>query len=156
MLQSWSLKIKTKLIASLTQSSRKWNLKPRSFVQNECSGVVISLSATFLYKIDRNRLSNARSFHPCSRSTVRQYMKTGSLHPLSFNECRWKWQLPIRRYAIWNNTYGIEGGIGYRSGGPGSILFTIKKKKVMGLERGPLNLVSTTEEILHRKVVAPV
>jgi hypothetical protein len=29
-------------------------------------------------------------------------------------------------------------------------------KKVVGLERGPLSLVSTTEELLDRKVVAPV
>jgi hypothetical protein len=54
----------------------------------------------------------------------------------------------------------------YRSGGPGSIpgttRFSGKKKKkkkgkqVVGLERGPLSLVSTTEELLDRKVVAPV
>jgi hypothetical protein len=31
-----------------------------------------------------------------------------------------------------------------------------QKKKVVGLERGPLNLVSTTEELLDRKVAAPV
>jgi hypothetical protein len=37
--------------------------------------------------------------------------------------------------------------LGYRSGGPGSIPGTIRKK-VVGLERGPLNLVSTTEELL--------
>jgi hypothetical protein len=30
------------------------------------------------------------------------------------------------------------------------------KKKVVGLERGPLGLVSTTEELLERKVAAPV
>jgi hypothetical protein len=30
------------------------------------------------------------------------------------------------------------------------------KKKVVGLERGPLSLVSTTEERLDRKVAAPV
>jgi hypothetical protein len=30
------------------------------------------------------------------------------------------------------------------------------KKKIMGLERGPLSLVSTTEELLDRKVAAPV
>jgi hypothetical protein len=30
------------------------------------------------------------------------------------------------------------------------------KKKVMGLERGPLSLVSTTEELLDRKVATPV
>jgi hypothetical protein len=46
--------------------------------------------------------------------------------------------------------------LGYRSGGPGSIPSTTKKKKVVGLERGPLSLVSTTEEILDRKVAASV
>jgi hypothetical protein len=30
------------------------------------------------------------------------------------------------------------------------------QKKVVGLELGPLSLVSTTEELLDRKVVAPV
>jgi hypothetical protein len=30
------------------------------------------------------------------------------------------------------------------------------QKKVVGLERGPLSLVSTTEELLGRKVAAPV
>jgi hypothetical protein len=33
---------------------------------------------------------------------------------------------------------------------------TKKKKKVMGLERDPLSLASTTEELLDRKVAAPV
>jgi hypothetical protein len=31
-----------------------------------------------------------------------------------------------------------------------------EKKKVVGLERGTLSLVSTTEELLDRKVAAPV
>jgi hypothetical protein len=43
----------------------------------------------------------------------------------------------------------------YRSGGPGSIPVTTKKN-VVGLERGALSLVSTTEELLDRKVAAPV
>jgi hypothetical protein len=52
--------------------------------------------------------------------------------------------------------------LGYRSGGPGSIpgttRFSAKKKRktVVGLERGPLSLVNTTEELLDRKVAAPV
>jgi hypothetical protein len=46
--------------------------------------------------------------------------------------------------------------LGYRSGGPGSIPGTTRKKKVVGLERGPLSIVSTTEELLDRKVAAPV
>jgi hypothetical protein len=44
--------------------------------------------------------------------------------------------------------------LGYRSGGPGSIPGTTIKK-VVGLKRGPLSLVSTTEELLDRKVAAP-
>jgi hypothetical protein len=46
--------------------------------------------------------------------------------------------------------------LGYRSGGPGSIPCTTRKKKLLGLERGPLSLVSTTEELLDRKVAAPI
>jgi hypothetical protein len=39
--------------------------------------------------------------------------------------------------------------------GPGSISATTRKKVVF-LERGPLSLVSTIEELLDRKVAAPV
>jgi hypothetical protein len=45
--------------------------------------------------------------------------------------------------------------LGYRSGGPGSIPGTTIKKS-SGSERGPLSLVSRTEELLDRKVAAPV
>jgi hypothetical protein len=46
--------------------------------------------------------------------------------------------------------------LGYRAGGPGSIPRHYQKKKEVGLERGPLSLVSTTEELLDRKVAATV
>jgi hypothetical protein len=46
--------------------------------------------------------------------------------------------------------------LGYRYRGPGFDSRHYQKKKVMGLERGPLSLVSTTEELLDRKVAAPV
>jgi hypothetical protein len=46
--------------------------------------------------------------------------------------------------------------LGYRSGSPGSIPGTTRIKKVVGLERGPLSLVSTTEELIDRKVAVPV
>jgi hypothetical protein len=49
----------------------------------------------------------------------------------------------------------VERVLGYRSGGPGSIPGTTRKK-VVDLERDPLSLVSTTEELLDRKVAAPV
>jgi hypothetical protein len=42
----------------------------------------------------------------------------------------------------------------YRSWGPGFDSRALRKK--VGLERGPLSLVSTTEELLDRKVAAPV
>jgi hypothetical protein len=45
--------------------------------------------------------------------------------------------------------------LGYRFRGPGSIPGTTRKK-VVGLERGPLSLVSTTEELLDRSVADPV
>jgi hypothetical protein len=45
--------------------------------------------------------------------------------------------------------------LGYRSGGPDSIPGTTRKK-VVGLERGQLSLVSTIEELLDRKVAALV
>jgi hypothetical protein len=32
----------------------------------------------------------------------------------------------------------------------------LPEKKIVGLERGPLSLMSTTEELLDRKVAAPV
>jgi hypothetical protein len=44
----------------------------------------------------------------------------------------------------------------YRSRGPGFDFRALPEKNVMGLERGPLSLVSTTEELLDRKVAAPV
>jgi hypothetical protein len=53
--------------------------------------------------------------------------------------------------------------LGYRSEGPGSTpgttRFSEKKigKQVVDLERGPLSLVSTTEELLDtKKIAAPV
>jgi hypothetical protein len=50
----------------------------------------------------------------------------------------------------------VVGVLGYRSRGPVSIPGTTRKKKVVGLERGPLSLVSINEELLDRKVTAPV
>jgi hypothetical protein len=49
----------------------------------------------------------------------------------------------------------VVRALAYRSGGPGSIPGTTIKK-IVGLERGPLSLVSTTEELLDRKVATPV
>jgi hypothetical protein len=59
---------------------------------------------------------------------------------------------PLNFYRLTNSVARV---LGYRSGGPGSIPGTTRKK-VVDLELGPLSLVSTTEELLDRKVAAPV
>jgi hypothetical protein len=51
------------------------------------------------------------------------------------------------RYTVFTNVVHWW----YRSGGPGSIPGTTRKRKVVGLERSPLNLVSTTEELKKKK-----
>jgi hypothetical protein len=67
---------------------------------------------------------------------------------------------PLKHYYFYVSGTRLCGLVvrvlGYRSGGSGSILGTTKKKEVVGLERGPLGLVSTAEELLDRKVAAPV
>jgi hypothetical protein len=64
------------------------------------------------------------------------------------------------RYVMWKKVDRLCGLVvrvlGYRSGGPGSIPGTTRKEKVVGLKRGLLSLVSTTEELLDRKLAAPV
>jgi hypothetical protein len=58
--------------------------------------------------------------------------------------------------CVWDRLCGLVVRVlGCRSGGPGSIPGTTEKK-VVGLERGPLSLVSTTEELFDRKIAAPV
>jgi uncharacterized RDD family membrane protein YckC len=64
----------------------------------------------------------------------------------------WILCLPICLFSI---LFNDAISVGYRSGGPGSIPGT-NRKKVVGLERGPLSLVSTAEELLDRQVAAPV
>jgi hypothetical protein len=63
------------------------------------------------------------------------------------------------KIAVWtilDRLCGLVARVfGYRSGGPGSIAGTTRKKS-SGSGTGPLSLVSTTEELLDRKVAAPV
>jgi hypothetical protein len=78
------------------------------------------------------------------------------MHPLMLGLCtvslfRNEWLGPLDRLCGL-----VVRVLGYRSGGPGSISGTTRGKKVVGLELGPLSLVSTTEELLDRNVAAPV
>jgi hypothetical protein len=52
-------------------------------------------------------------------------------------------------------TYLYIRVLNYRSRGPGFDSRALQKK-VVGLERGSLSLVSTTEKLLDRKAAAPV
>jgi hypothetical protein len=59
-------------------------------------------------------------------------------------------------WVSWDPLCGVVVRVlGYRSGGPGSIPATTRKK-VVGLERGSLGLVSTTEELHDIKLSASV
>jgi hypothetical protein len=71
-----------------------------------------------------------------------------------YYRCRANYEFFFPKYA--DRLCGLVFRVlGYRSGSPGSIRH-YQKKKVLGLERGPLSLVSTTEELLDRKAAAPV
>jgi hypothetical protein len=60
-------------------------------------------------------------------------------------------------YHVFDRLCGLVVKVlGYRSGGLGSIPGTTRKRKVVVLELGPLNFVSTNEELLNRKVAVPV
>jgi hypothetical protein len=65
--------------------------------------------------------------------------------PLMWSSGQSSW-LQIRRPGFDSQHYQIFWGGGGKK----------KKKTVVGLERDPLSLVSTTEELLDRKVAAPV
>jgi hypothetical protein len=55
------------------------------------------------------------------------------------------------KYSLWSS--GQSSWLQIRRPGFDSRHY---QKKIVGLERGPLSLVSTTEELLDRKVAAPV
>jgi hypothetical protein len=61
-------------------------------------------------------------------------------------------RVPCFRPPVWSS--GQSSWLQIRR--PGFDSRHYQKKKVVGLERGPLSLVSTTEELLDRKVAAPV
>jgi hypothetical protein len=77
-------------------------------------------------------------------------------------ESKINWVFILRYYYInWNRICGLVVRVlGYRSEDrvrfPAQPNFLKKKKTVVGLELGPLSLVSTTEELLNRKVAALV
>jgi hypothetical protein len=65
--------------------------------------------------------------------------------------------ISVLQLGTLDRLYGLVVSVlGYRPGGPGSIPGTTRKEKYNVSERGPLSLVSTTEELLDRKVAAPV
>jgi hypothetical protein len=67
---------------------------------------------------------------------------------MNWNGGRCNWRCRSIQNSVLSDSSQVSQGIDKLSMGP--------EKKVVGLERGPLSLVSTTEELLDRKVAAPV
>jgi hypothetical protein len=78
--------------------------------------------------------------------TCKQYLKVKQWASV---ECHWPQHRKLHGPAALSSPYPLNMRLGV-SGVPGSIPGHYKKK-VVGLERGPLSLVSTTEELLGRK-----
>jgi hypothetical protein len=64
----------------------------------------------------------------------------------------WRSDYLVKQLPLWSS--GQSSWLQIRRSGFDSRHY--QKKKVVGLERGPLSLVNTTEELLDRKVVPPV
>jgi hypothetical protein len=93
--------------------------------------------------------------HVCSvsESATLDFCFTGSV---TLCESLASFKGPVQRHVFQLPTTRIMVRVlGYISGGPCSIPGTTKKK-VVGLERCQLRLVSATKELLDRKVSAPV
>jgi hypothetical protein len=107
------------------------------FIRN--SSVSTRLAKRHYTEENRNlrnsRCENHRSYGVISQKTELLLMAAvGTLGPPLWSSGQSSW-LQIRRIGFDSRHY--------------------QKKKVVGLERGPLSLVSTTEELLDRKVAAP-
>jgi hypothetical protein len=98
--------------------------------------------------------------HPVTCAVEKQTLRklrnskaTNAVHPLSFVRVL---SVVHLSFLILDRLCGLVVRVlGYRSGDPDSIPGTTIKK-VVGLERFPLSLLSTNEELLDRKVAAPV
>jgi hypothetical protein len=89
----------------------------------------------------------------CTNSTI----STASCSSKQLPSALWLTDICLNFFGLWYRLCGLVVRVlGYRSGGLGSIPGTTRKKNVVGLERGSLSLVSTTEELLDRKVAAPI
>jgi hypothetical protein len=116
------------------KSRRTWNGTRTSGSVTRTTGTVFP--ATYRMKLPL----------PCSQEPV--YLNIGSAS-LSSALIQFSLYSGDRLYGL------VVRVLGYRSGGPGLITSPTKKKSV-GLERSPLSPVITTEELLDRKVAAPV
>jgi hypothetical protein len=88
-----------------------------------------------------------------SRLTTSNFYAPDTLNILMDHNEVLKFKLPgLKGPPLWSS--GQSSWLQIRR--PGFDSRHYQKKKVVGLELGPLSLVSTTEELLDRKVAAPV
>jgi hypothetical protein len=101
-------------------------------------------------------------FHEMFRPGIEYCKSRGSFFSVSIqNNCVGTSSLKNRNHLTicmghdWPHLWSSGQGSWLQIRRPGFDSRYYEKKKVVGLERGPLSLVSTTEELLDRKVAAP-
>jgi hypothetical protein len=150
-LYNWNIPCKLKHILKFYTEGRKWTaLKGRQLAGPACSFIHRELQV--MHKLF------------CIGYTVHtKCCPTASRELLACMAPTLTWVLPNRGLSLFCLIFKTRDRLcglvvrvlGYRSGGLDSIPGTTRKK-VVGLERDPLRIVSTTEELLDRKIAAPV
>jgi hypothetical protein len=131
-------------------------------LQNKlCQGLNLSLQIYLCIIVIKFTLHIDTAFFPkdmllFTGQTVQLRDVTGEIFALSVSLCSY-WLL-ICNYGVWDRLCGLVVGVpGCVSWGPAFDFLSYQIFwEVMGLEQGPLSLVSTIEELLTEKVAAPV
>jgi hypothetical protein len=135
----------------------KWSLQ---YCSSNMIGLVSLNSASSVY-----RVSERVNVEPCEllKSEAYDHVPSRGLEGLYLGRYPENTKLSLLWYfrEISYNNDRLCGLVvrvlGYRSGGPGSVPGTTRNQKKSSCSgTGPLSLVSTTEELLDRKVAPPV
>jgi hypothetical protein len=105
-----------------------------------------------IHEVQTRLLKLKNCFKISSWRTCLQYFSLRSCVMKMSQFTKFTYYMSYKRPPLWSS--GLSSWLQIRR--PEFDSRHYQKKKVVGLERSPLSLVSTTEELLDRKVAAPV